>query len=154
MTEPIRLTFEVACPAEHAFSTWTERATTWWPTSHTVSAEDGLAVTFEPRAGGRIVERTSDGQEHEWGRITAWEPPHRLVYTWHLRVDRADATEVEITFVAVDADRTRVEIEHRGWDRLGAAGPERRDRNRGGWEGLLPHFVAATEGRHIEEGRT
>jgi hypothetical protein len=36
-----------------------------------------------------------------------------------------------------------VTIVHRGWERLGAAGPERRERNARGWGGLLPHFEAA-----------
>jgi len=152
MIEPIRLAFEVACPVEHAFATWTERTSTWWPVSHTVSVADGLEVIFEPRVGGRIFERTAVGDEHDWGEITAWEPPRRLGYLWHLRADRADATDVEITFVPVDAGTTRVEIEHSGWDRLGAAGEERRDRNRAGWGGLLPHFIeAANEPRTVEE---
>jgi len=145
--EPIRLAFEVECAAEHAFATWTERTSTWWPASHTVSAVDGLEVRFEPRVGGRIFERTPSGDEHDWGEITAWEPPGRLGYLWHLRADRVDATEVEIRFVSVDDARTRIEIEHRGWERLGAAGEERRDRNRGGWAGLLPHYVEAANER-------
>ena len=117
MIEPIRLAFEVACPVEHAFATWTECASVWWPASHTVTAADGLEVSFEPFVGGRIFERTPEGEEHDWGEITAWDPPTRLGYLWHLRADRADATDVEITFVPVDDARTRVEIEHRGWDR-------------------------------------
>lgn len=61
MIEAIRLSFEVACPAAHAFTTWTERTSTWWPPSHTVSTRDGLSVTFELRVGGRIFERTPEG---------------------------------------------------------------------------------------------
>lgn len=143
MIEPIRLEFEVACPVEHAFATWTQRTSTWWPASHTVSVADDLQITFEPRIGGRIFERGSDGEEHDWGEITAWEPPRRLGYLWHLRADRADATDVEITFVPLEASRTRVEIEHSGWERLGVVGEDRRDRNRGGWAGLLLHFIEA-----------
>lgn len=143
MIEPIRLTFEVACPAERAFEIWTARTSTWWPTSHTVSTEVGLAVVLQPWIGGRIYERTADGAEHDWGEIVAWEPPHRLVYSWHLRADRADATEVEIRFTDLDAATSRVDIEHRGWDRLGAGGQERRDANGAGWAGLLPWFRTA-----------
>jgi hypothetical protein len=62
---------------------------------------------------------------------------------WHLRADRADATEVEIVFTPEAADRTRVDIEHRGWERLGSRGGERRDANMRGWAGLLPHYVEA-----------
>jgi uncharacterized protein YndB with AHSA1/START domain len=141
--EPIRLAFDVDCPAEHAFDVWTAGIDRWWPTDHTASGLTGTRVVLEPRAGGRIFERTPSGDEHDWGEVTIWEPPSRLGYLWHLRRDRADATQVEIRFVAAGADTTRVEIEHRGWERLGANGEELRDRNRGGWATLLPHFVAA-----------
>ncbi len=40
-------------------------------------------------------------------------------------------------------DTTRVDVEHRGWERLGARGPGWRDANRSGWEGVLPPFRAA-----------
>jgi uncharacterized protein YndB with AHSA1/START domain len=142
MIEPIHLAFEVACPAARAFEIWTSRTSTWWPASHTVSGEPGLEVVFERRPGGRIFERTGAGREYDWGEILAWEPPRRLVYLWHLRADRTDATEVEITFTDGGPDRTIVAIEHRGWDRLGSLGQSRRDANGAGWAGLLPHFVA------------
>lgn len=143
MTEPLTLTFDVACSLEHAFEIWTERIDTWWPHDHTVSALDDLVVVLEAGVGGRIFERTSAGAEHDWGQITAWEPPTKLSYTWHLRADRADATEVDVLFHPVAARETRVEIKHRGWERLGAAGADRRSRNQLGWSGLLPHYVAA-----------
>jgi uncharacterized protein YndB with AHSA1/START domain len=141
--EPIRLSFEVACPVELAFETWAVETSRWWPASHTVSGESGLEVRFEQRPGGRIFERRRDGREHDWGAVTAWEPPHRLVYQWHLKVDPVEATEVEIRFSPVGAETTRVEIEHRGWERVAAGGRERRDANRGGWGSLLPHYADA-----------
>lgn len=143
MIEPIRLAFDVDCPADHAFEVWTARIDRWWPADHTASGDAAALVVLEGRTGGRIFERTSSGVEHDWGEVTIWEPPSRLGYLWHLRSDRADATEVEIRFVASGAATTRVEIEHRGWERLGAGGEEWQDRNRGGWATLLPHFVAA-----------
>jgi len=140
--EPLRLEFTVRCAPARAFALWAERTSTWWPASHSVSGEPGLAVTFEPRAGGRVFERTPAGTEHDWGEVLAWEPPHRLAYSWHLRQDRADATRVEITFAA-EGDGTRVSIVHDGWERLGDRGGALRDRNRRGWDGLLPHYRAA-----------
>jgi len=139
--EPLRLSFEVDCPADHAFRVWTAKISRWWPASHSVSGDAGLEVVLEPRVGGRIYERTTAGAEFEWGEVTVWEPPRRLGYLWHLRRDRADATDVEITFVDAGNATTRVEIEHRGWERLGAQGPGWRDANRAGWGGLLPHFT-------------
>jgi uncharacterized protein YndB with AHSA1/START domain len=137
--EPLRMEFTVACSPERAFEVWTSEISRWWPKGHSVSGDPGLTVTLEPGPGGRIFERTPDGAEHDWGEVLLWEPPQRLAYLWHLRFDRADATEVEITF-AGDAGETRVTIVHSGWERLGEAGPERRARNELGWSGLLRHF--------------
>ena len=77
--------------------------------------------------------------------MTVWQPPTQLSYLWHLRRDRADATEVEIRFLAQGPATTRIEIEHRGWERLGIGQVEEwREQNQAGWETLLPHFVAAS----------
>jgi Activator of Hsp90 ATPase homolog 1-like protein len=144
--EPLRYAIEVACPTDHAFAVWTEKASSWWPPSHTMGGQPGMTVVFEGRVGGRIYERTAAGAEHEWGEVTIWEPPRRLGYLWHIATDRADATEVEIKFVEVvagDDARTRVEIEHRGWERLGERGPSWRDANEWGWDGVLPPYSEA-----------
>jgi uncharacterized protein YndB with AHSA1/START domain len=140
--EPIELSFAVDCEPAHAFEVWTRRTSLWWPKGHSVSGDPQLEVAFEPHAGGRIVERTAAGEEHVWGEITEWEPPRRLAYRWHLRQERADATDVEITFEAAPGG-TQVTIVHGGWERLGTRAAALRDRNRGGWDGLLPHFTAA-----------
>jgi hypothetical protein len=149
--EPLRVSVEVACAAEHAFQTWTTRFATWWPRSHTVSGDPGATVVLEPGVGGRIFERLPDGVEVDWGEITGWEPPLRLAYLWHIRRDPADATDVEITFVPLDDGTTRVDIVHTGWERLGAEGSAWRDANAGGWDGLLPHFTTACT--HAKETR-
>jgi len=145
MSAPLKLSFDVGCSPEHAFAVWTSGIGTWWPPDHTVTGRADLTVVLQEGVGGRIFERTTDGTEHDWGEVTVWEPPTQLSYLWHLRRDRSDATEVEIRFVPQGDTATRVEIEHRGWERLGADGDEWRDRNRAGWQGLLPHFVAAID---------
>ncbi len=143
MIEPLRISLVVACPAEHAFAVWTSRTSSWWPIAHTVTCERGLEVVFEGRVGGRIFERTPAGVEVEWAEVTVWEPPRRLGYLWHIATDRADATEVEITFVDRGDATTRVDIEHRGWERLGARGPSWRDANLAGCDGVLPYYRGA-----------
>jgi uncharacterized protein YndB with AHSA1/START domain len=140
--EPLELDFTVDCPPERAFDLWARRTSMWWPSGHSVSADPGITVTFEPRPGGRIFERTPGGEEHDWGEVLVWEPPRRLVYLWHLRFDRSDATEVEIAFEPA-GEGTAVTIVHRGWERLGAVAEERRERNRRGWAGALEHYRAA-----------
>jgi len=148
VTEPLRMSFDVDCSPEHAFSVWTEKIGTWWPADHTVTGH-AEAVVLQGDVGGRIYERTADEVEHDWGQVTVWQPPTRLSYRWHLGLDRSDATEVDIRFIARGRAATRVEIEHRGWERLADAGEQRRDLNRAGWQGVLPHFVAAISGTTI-----
>ncbi len=60
---PLRLSFDVACPAEHAFRVWVSG----WPRDHTVTGEAELIV-LRGGVGGRIYERTADGAEHDWAR--------------------------------------------------------------------------------------
>jgi Activator of Hsp90 ATPase homolog 1-like protein len=150
-TAPLRVSFEVACSPEHAFLVWTSRIGTWWPQDHTVTGQ-AEQVVMQADVGGRIYERTADGAEHDWGEVTVWQPPSRLAYLWHLGLDRARATEVDIRFVASGESATTVEIEHRGWERLGREAPAWRERNVAGWQSLLPHFQVAAEKAGSQEG--
>jgi hypothetical protein len=147
MTDPISLSFDVACTVEHAFSTWTAGFGTWWPADHTLTGTDDVVVVLQQHVGGRIFERTVSGVEHDWGEVTVWEPPTEFGYLWHLGRDSSDPTEVHIRFVARSNTTTRVEIEHHGWDRLGSAADEWRNRNRFGWDAVLPYFKAAAANR-------
>jgi uncharacterized protein YndB with AHSA1/START domain len=139
--EPLVIEFDVGVPPAQAFDAWTQRCATWWPPSHTVSGSPA-AITFEPRAGGRIVEIARDGAEHPWGEILDWEPPRRLRYLWHLFFDADEATEVEVTFAGTN-DRTAVRLEQRGWDRLGVAGPPRRTKTASAWKMLTAAYASA-----------
>ena len=96
---------------------------------------------------GRIFERTPDGTELDWGAITLWSPPTRVGYLWHIQRDRRDATDVELTFVDVGNGRTRLDIVHAGWERLGAEALAWRDANTDGWDSLIPRYVEAAEER-------
>jgi uncharacterized protein YndB with AHSA1/START domain len=141
--EPLRLSFVLQCDVAHAFDVFTAKTSMWWPHTHSVSQAPGLTVTFEPRVGGRIFERVPDGAEFDWGEVVRWDPPTRLGYLWHIRADRSDATDVEVTFTPLGPDNTRIDIVHSGWERLGDRAQARRDGNDKGWGGLLPHFLAA-----------
>ena len=72
---------------------------------------------IEPRVGGRWYEVGEDGSQCEWGRVLAWEPPAHLRLSWHLngkfQYDNDVESEVDIYFIAENANVTRIELEHR-----------------------------------------
>jgi hypothetical protein len=143
--EPLRLSYELKCPASHAFMVWTTRIGTWWPKGHSASGDPTSEVFLEPGVGGRIFERPTVGAEIDWGVVTEWDPPGRLCYTWHIGRDSTQATEVALTFVELDGHTSRLDIVQTGWDRLGADGPSWREANSGGWGALIPAFLAAAD---------
>ena len=131
--EPIVVEFDVRATPEHAFDVWTSKPSIWWPRSHTVTQDQDLTVVFEPFPGGRIYERGSDGAEHDWGEVLRWEPPVRVGYLWHLFFDRSEATEITVTFTALE-EGSRVRLEQTGFEKLGdVVGPERRRRTSHAW---------------------
>lgn len=142
-TAPLVIEFEVSCDADHAFRVWTERINSWWPKDHAMSGEPDVVVTMESGLGGRIFERTNDGQEYDWGEITRWDPPHRLAYHWHIGATRKEATHVDVSFTPV-GPATAVRLEHSMWDQFGPAASTRRQANAHGWSDVVAAFRTAT----------
>jgi hypothetical protein len=148
--DAVRKSITVDVPQHHAFDVFTSGMSRWWPleTHHIGDTEPNEAV-MEPRTGGRWFERAPDGSECEWGRVIAWEPPARVVLGWHLGPEwkydpnPAMSTEVEVRFVPESDDRTRVELEHRGFEVHGDRADELRIpvSEEGGWGGLLERFA-------------
>jgi uncharacterized protein YndB with AHSA1/START domain len=146
----IRRAVTVRRTPEEAFDLFTEGIGTWWPLeSHSIgSGREGVTAetaVMEGREGGRLYERMSDGAEANWGTILVWDPPRRVVISWHVNPERAAPTEVEVRFLA-EGDGTRVELEHRGWERLGADAEEARSGYLTGWERVLGRFAGAANG--------
>jgi uncharacterized protein YndB with AHSA1/START domain len=151
-TVAARRSITVQAPPERAFEVFTSGFSTWWPLeSHHIGATMATEVVMETHAGGRWFERDADGRECDWGYVTAFEPPHRVVLAWHLNAewafdpDPAKATEVEVTFTPTGDDGTLVELEHRGFEKHGEAGLKMRDAVSapGGWTDLLEMYAKA-----------
>jgi uncharacterized protein YndB with AHSA1/START domain len=147
-------TITVGVPVERAFSAFTGSMDTWWPRQYHIGQADMAEAVLEPREGGRWYERGVDGSECDWGRVLAWEPPHRLVVTWQINgqwqfdPDPGRASEIEVRFTADGPEQTRVEIEHRLLERLvDGEGIRGMLRSGGGWGAILELFAKATEGQ-------
>lgn len=105
---------------------------------------------IEERVGGRCYSQQEDGTECPWGQVLVWEPPHRLVIAWQITAqwrfepDVTRASEVEVRFIDAGGGQTRVELEHRGFERMGPDGATMRTAvgAPGGWSTLLELFAA------------
>jgi len=150
MLDPVRHAVTVPLPIERAFSVFTEGFDTWWPRTHKIGGADLAEAVLELRTGGRWYERDVDGSECEWGKVIAFEPPRRLVFSWQINTnwqyepDPAQASEVEVLFTEQGGD-TRVELEHRHIERHGPGAEEMRQsfESPGGWPGLLDGYAKA-----------
>lgn len=127
---------------ERAFRVFTDGIDRWWPRSHHIGASPLKRFLIEPKAGGRWYSICEDGSEQGVGQVLAWEPPARLVLAWQItadwKYDPSFSTEVEVTFVAEDARRTRVHLEHRQLERYGERTADMvKQFDNGGWASLL-----------------
>jgi uncharacterized protein YndB with AHSA1/START domain len=142
----VRHSVTVPVARERAFRLFTEEIGSWWPTDTHKLSEGPITEVFEPRQGGRWYELGVDGSECAWGEVLVYEPPSRIVLTWQIagdwQLDEA-ASEVEVTFTATGGG-TRVELEHRHFDRL-RLGDAMREQvaGDGGWGGLLARYSEA-----------
>jgi uncharacterized protein YndB with AHSA1/START domain len=120
----VRRQVVVDAPIARAFAIFTERFGDFKPAEHNLLAVPIAETVFEPRVGGHIYDRGADGSECRWARVLAYEPPHRVVFSWDIgpswqvEGDPENTSEVEVRFIA-DGQRTRVELEHRNIDRHG-----------------------------------
>ena len=131
-----------ACRPRRPGARTRKRIGEWWPlATYSIHGERARTALFEGGQGGRLYERTASGEEAHWAEILAWEPPSRLVLLWQVNPERP-ATEVEIRFVS-EGNGTRVEVEHRGWERLGDAAEEARASYESGWDTVLAPYVEA-----------
>jgi uncharacterized protein YndB with AHSA1/START domain len=147
----IRRSVTVDCSVEDAFATFPERIHEWWPLSrYSIDSDESGSqpetVIFQGGAGGQIYERTKKGEELKWADVIAFEPPHRFVLAWNpSREQERPATEVEVTF-SDEGGRTRVDLEHRGWEKLGERAAEARQGYGQGWPAVLASFAERASG--------
>lgn len=143
----------VAASPEHAFEVFTADFDSWWPRSHHIGKSPMKRALIEGHLGGRCYSEQEDGTDCPWGQVLVWEPPHRFVIAWQINAqwgyepDVARSSEVEIRFTDVGDGRTRVDLEHRGFERMGEGGEAMRAGvdAEGGWGSLLDVYAKRVE---------
>lgn len=140
--EPVRITVQVRRNIEDVFDLFTRDISSWWPLhqGYSFDGERASEVHIEPFEGGRFYERYTDGEEHTSGRVLRWEPPRMIAFTWQ-HDDWSEPTEVEVRFFE-ERSVTRVELEHRAWERLGITAQQMRDGYNNGWPTVIASFAS------------
>ena len=137
---PVQKTVHVACSPERAFEVFTRQIGSWWPLGeYALHPGEVREVVWEQREGGEVYEISTGSEKSHWATVTAWSPPAGFTIAWHVNPDAE--TEVEVRFTP-DGDGTRVDLEHRCWERLGAAAAESRESYNGGWNEVLGRYAA------------
>jgi uncharacterized protein YndB with AHSA1/START domain len=128
---PVKQSIVVEAPIARAFKVFTEDFGSFKPPEHNLLGVAIAETVFEPRVGGHVYDRGTDGSECRWARVLAYEPPDRVLLSWNIspqwqiETDPEKTSEWEVRFIAETPNRTRVELEHRKLERHG-----------GGWEGV------------------
>jgi uncharacterized protein YndB with AHSA1/START domain len=141
---PVRKSISVKASQAYAFEVFTSGIGRWWPRDHNISRRPLKDIAIETRLGGHWYELAEDGTRTNVGRIILWEPPKRFIITWDInsqwQPDATVGTEVEVNFIA-DGDTTRVELEHRSFERMGKEqGASMRKDVDNGWPMILEMF--------------
>jgi uncharacterized protein YndB with AHSA1/START domain len=139
---PINLSATVSRAPEEAFRIFTEEFGQWWPIhEYSIGRDRTEKAVFEPREGGRVYEVMEGGREATWGRVTRWDPPHRLELEWQTRPEAPGPTSLTVTF-SPEGAAARVDVDHRGWDIYGEKASLAREEYEIGWHTTLPLFAA------------
>lgn len=139
-TSPIVHELSLTCTPQHAFDVFTAHIGEWWDPAYTGSPDTYSTVTIDPRLRGQVTERHTDGSEHDWGEVIAWDPPAKVAFSFTLAQDRTLPSLVRVTFVPSDAG-TQVTFEHDGWTELNVESRGRFNH----WPQLLARFQEATK---------
>jgi uncharacterized protein YndB with AHSA1/START domain len=145
--EPVSKSVVVPALPDRAFELFTAHIEEWWPLrTHSVGEDDAAGVAFGDGVGGAITETLADGTQSVWGTVTAWDPPHRVAFSWHPGTAKAEATQVEVTFTADGSGSTVVRLTHSGWERR-TDGATARDGYDSGWEPVISRFAELAAAR-------
>ena len=146
----VRRQIVVQAPIEQAFTAFTERFGDFKPPEHNLLGVPIAETVFDPKVGGHITDRGTDGSECRWATVRAYDPPARVVFSWdisphwQIETDPDRTSEVEVVFIAEGPERTRVELEHRHLDRHGDGWQSVRDgvAHDQGWPLYLDRYAA------------
>ena len=153
MIEPLINTIEVPCGQAEAFRVFVNEMGSWWPLhkrsmSLKAVGKPAKSLQVDPRLGGKIVEIGPEGAEYHWGTIKAIVPNESVAMDVHMGMPPEQASLVEVTFVPLAANRTRVTLTQSNWEGFGDMAEMLRTGYKPGWVIIFEEaYGAACSGR-------
>jgi len=145
---PVRKTVWVNASPQRAFEVFTAGIDRWWPKTHGIGPTPPRKSVIEPFVGGRWYTTNEDGTQTVVGHVLVWRPAERFACSWEISAEWkpdarvAFASEVDVSFQADAQGGTRVDLEHRNFERMGRAGGEKMRKDvDGGWPALLDLYA-------------
>ncbi len=145
---PVRKSVIVEATPAEAFEFFTAKIDRWWPKTHGIGSTPLRESVIEPFVGGRWFSRHEGGEEVTVGHVREWIPGKRFVFGWEIDADWKPesrlqfSSEVEVNFIALPDGRTRVEVEHRNFEKMERGAEKMRESVDNGWPGILGLFAA------------
>ena len=140
--QPVVKRLWLGVPVGTAFGVFAEETARWWPLlTHSVFGEEAQTCLLEPYEGGRFYEVHDDGlRQSEWGRVLAWEPPHRVALSFYAGHTAEEGTDLEVTFEP-QAEGCRMALTQGGWEHRGAKAEAEREAYERGWDEVLARYA-------------
>ena len=150
---PVRKSIVVDATPLEAFEFFTGGIDRWWPKSHGIGSAPVTRSIIEPHVGGRWYSEHADGTRATVGHVLVWSPGERFAVTWEINAEwKPDprpgfTSEVDVRFTPVENGRTRVDVEHAHFERMGGdAGERMRGAVDSGWPGILELYSRGLAG--------
>ncbi len=96
------LELAIAEPPEKVWKAFVEDTSRWWPAAKFCLAESA-GVQIQPEVGGRVVERTLDGEEQLWFTVESVQPAKSIELEGQLNGQLGD---LATTFIKIDLQPT------------------------------------------------
>ncbi len=151
LIESVKAEVTVPLSREEAFELFTRKFGHWWPHDYSYSGEVLAGIEFGRAEGEWCYELGPHGFRCDFGRISKWEPPSRVAFTWQIgpkstpQPNPSKASLVTVTFAERSAGQVSVTVEHSDFAKHGEGAAHYRAEmaSEYGWPFVLEQYAAA-----------
>jgi uncharacterized protein YndB with AHSA1/START domain len=148
---PVVKTATVICPPARGFALFAEDFGRWWPLGREPILGPTRSIVQSNRvSAGACSNAPAMGAKPPGGRFWRTSRDTGLAFSWVVELSADQEQLVEIRFTP-EGSGTRVELTHSGWEKLGEAAANLRQRYDRGWATVFErHFAEYANGPQSE----